>query len=187
MDLHDPASVFVDESGRSVGFFCQNKPVKVDIGLIESLKTASENINHQNVRLCLHENPDSLFHEMIILERRGKYYRPHKHISKGESYHIIEGSLAVFIFEHDGTLIDTSVLEPHGNLIYRIGPDMYHAILPLSDVIIYHESKPGPFLREQDSIFPDWAPDGSNSNATAQYLAELSRQSDISNFNPSDS
>ena len=28
--------------------------------------------------------------------------------------------------------------------------------MPLSKYVIYHESKPGPFLKKNDSIFPKW-------------------------------
>ncbi len=176
VDLDDPESVWVDKGGRSLGFFCQKKPVRVDHALIQELKNASASIDNKNVRLCLHESADSLFHEMIILERRGNYYRPHKHLAKGESHHIIEGTLAIFIFEQDGVLVDSCVLEPQGNLIYRVGADMYHTIIPLTDLIIYHESKPGPFLRREDSVFPDWAPDGGDPGEVAEFVAKLIQQ-----------
>ena len=32
-------------------------------------------------------------HNMIIFERKGKYYRPHKHEDKGETFQIINGDI----------------------------------------------------------------------------------------------
>ena len=176
VDLQDSESVWVDEGGRSLGYFCQKKPVKVDEELIQKLKDTSARLDGKNLRLCLHEGPDAAFHEMIILERRSNYYRPHKHMSKGESYHIMEGSQAVFIFDEQGKVIDACVLEPQGSFIYRVGPNMYHAVMPLSDLIIYHESKPGPFIREGDSVFPDWAPDGTDPQEVVEFVDKLQQQ-----------
>jgi len=176
VDLRDPESVWIDEGGRSLGFFCQKKPVRVDGDLIQELKNVSARLDGKNLRLCLHESPDAAFHEMIILEHRSNYYRPHKHLVKGESYHIMEGSQGVFIFDEDGAVLDACVLEPQGNCIYRVGPNMYHAVMPLTDLIIYHESKPGPFVREGDSVFPYWAPDGTDLQQAAKFIDQLKQR-----------
>lgn len=173
VDLNDLNSVWLNEGGRSIGYFCQNKPVRVDQDLINELREISVRLDGKNLRLCLHESPDSEFHEMVILERRSNYYRPHKHLAKGESYHIIEGTQGVVIFDQDGTVIDRCILEPRGNTIYRVGANMFHAVMPLSDLIIYHEAKPGPFIPEKDSVFPKWAPDGSNPGEVAAFVAKL--------------
>lgn len=173
VNLTDPATVRFDDKGRSAAYFCKRVPVRVDSALIEELKAASVRLGGNNVRLCLHDGPDSAFHEMINLEHKGRYYRPHKHMAKGESYHIIEGKMAAFVFDEDGQVVDANVLDPQVNFLYRIGGNMYHAVMPLSDRLIYHESKLGPFLRESDSIFPVWAPDGSDREEVATYTSKL--------------
>ena len=173
--LDDSASTRRDDSGKSVAFFCQRLPARVDQDLLEQLKRIARDpaTGGKNVRLCLHDGPGAAFHEMVILERKGRYYRPHKHLTKGESYHLIEGSMAAFIFEDDGTIADACVLDPSDRFLYRVGTNMYHAILPLSDWIVYHESKPGPFTGEGDSVYPAWAPDGRDASAVAAYVRTL--------------
>ena len=173
ISLGDPDKVRMDDTGRSVAYFCRKAPIKVNADLIAELKEAAVRLGDGNVRLCLHESPESAFHEMINLEHKGKFYRPHKHELKGESYHIIEGSMGAFIFDEDGRVVDANVLEPHNNFLYRVDADMYHAVMPLTDVLIYHESKPGPFLRQGDSIFPSWAPDGNDPSEAQAYTAGL--------------
>ena len=169
----DPRSVWQDKSAKTVAYFCRKPPIKIDGRLLDELKRLAARLGGQNVRLCLHESPEAVFHEMIILEHAGKYYRPHKHTAKGESYHIIEGSLGVIVFDEQGKVEDACVLNPHGPLVYRIGANMYHMILPLSEFVIYHESKPGPFVRERDSLNPSWAPDGGNTAIAADYVLKL--------------
>lgn len=156
--LGDLSLVWQDKGAKSISFFCKKKPVKVGKKLIQELKVIAKDAGGKNVRFCLHEGPDSVFHNMIILEYPDKYYPPHKHLTKGETFHIIEGKIAVFTFNEDGSVLDASILDDKENLIYRVGVNMYHAVMPLSSWVIYHESKPGPFVPNLDSIFPPWAP-----------------------------
>jgi len=174
IDLNNPDSVWIDERGRSIGFFCRRLPARVDGKLVGELKAAAEKFQ-KNVRLCLHDSPDAAFHEMIILERKRKYYRPHKHLEKGESFHILEGEMAVFTFDGEGNIADACVLQPNGNFIYRVAINTYHAVMPLSDPVLYHEAKPGPFLGDKDSIFPSWAPEGKDEDEIARYIHKLRR------------
>jgi len=60
-------------------------------------------------------------------------------------------------------------------VVYRVGARMYHAVLPLTPWVIYHESKPGPFLGEADCVYPAWAPDGQDAGAVAAYTSMLRR------------
>ncbi len=171
--LTDAARVVQDDGPRSLAYFCQQEPIRVEASLIAHLKQVAAKPGAKNVRLCLHPGPDAAFHEMIIVEKRGKYYRPHKHLSKGESYHLIEGEMAAFVFEEDGTVKDACHLTPQGTMLYRVGANMYHAILPLSDLIVYHESKPGPFMGATDSVYPTWAPDGTHPDEVSAFTERL--------------
>lgn len=171
--LNDPNAVRLDDSGRTSAYFCMKSEIKIDTDLIEELKQASADMGNSNVRICLHDGPDAAFHEMIILEHRGRYYRPHQHKSKGESYHVIEGAMGAFIFDQSGDVVDANLLTPDKNFIYRVGVGSFHAVMPVSDVLIYHESKLGPFLGLGDSIFPDWAPDGNNPDQVAEFNKHL--------------
>ena len=168
-DPQDPQSVRPAVGGRTPAFFRPKLPIRIDRVLLEQLKEESRG---GNIRICLHDRPESDFHEMIILERRGKYYRPHKHLN-GESYHIMEGRLGVFIYDEAGTIVDQTELSPGKNLIYRVGKHMLHSILPLSDLVIYHESKLGPFATEGASLFPDWAPPEEQTEAVQKFQAGL--------------
>jgi len=178
--LNDPDSVWIDEDGVTPGYFCLQKPVRVDRDLIDELKRISLDRGRQNMRLCLHENADATFHDMIILEYQSVYNRPHKHASKGETYHMIEGTQGLFIFDQNGTVTDACKLEPAGNFMFRVDNDMYHMVMPVSELVIYHEARLGPFKREIDSIFADWAPDGADPNAAADYVETTRSRLEVS-------
>ena len=119
ISLLDPdlAKLVEDKGAKTVAFFCRNLPVVIDARLIEELKNVSRLRNDSNVRICLHDGPDASHHDMIALERRGRYYRPHKHARKGDTFHMIEGKLGIFSFDVDGNVTDAVVIGP--GEIYR--------------------------------------------------------------------
>jgi cupin fold WbuC family metalloprotein len=166
----DPAKLVEDPKARTRAFFCIRRPVRIDAALLAELRQLGED---GNVRVCLHDGPAADHHDMVILEHPGRYYRPHHHDGKGECFHIMAGAMAVFVFEADGRVAEAVRLEAGD--IYRIGAGQIHAVMPLSDPVIYHENKPGPFSGPGDSIYPDWAPDGADEGAAAAYAAALAR------------
>lgn len=174
VSLFDDTRVRRDLKAKTVSYFCRALPVKIDNALLGELRQISEAEGKANVRLCLHESPEAPFHDMVILERPGRYYRPHKHLKKGETWHVLEGRMGVFVFTDAGDLVESNILAP--GEIYRLSLGTFHAVLPLGDYVIYHESKPGPFTGETDSVYPDWAPDGSDPKYIEAFVERL-RQS----------
>jgi glucose-6-phosphate isomerase len=154
----DPGRVWRDPAAKTLSFFCLKRPVRIDSAVIRELIELGTAEGSRNVRVCLHNSPQALHHDMINLEHRGRYYRPHRHTDKGECFHIMQGEMGLFAFDIAGTVIDAVRLA--SGEIYRVEIGMYHAVIPLSDMVIYHENKPGPFLGDGDSLYPDWAPDG---------------------------
>lgn len=173
VSLSDPTAVRLDDSGRTPAYFSRREPIRVDRALIAELKAAAAALGHRNIRLCLHADSAATFQQMMILEYYGRYLRPHKHLDKEESYHVIEGSMAAFIFDENGIVQDACTLSADDTFLYRVGTGMYHAVMPLSDLVIYHECKPGPFIREGDSIWPDWAPDSRDEAAAKAFIDRL--------------
>lgn len=173
MNLNDSRLLRIEEGEKSVTYFCRKLPVGIDRELILTLKEKFHTLKGKNLRVCLHNGPEADFHEMVILEGRDKYYRPHRHLTKGESCHIIEGELAFFVFKDDGSVAQQFRISDGENLICRADVNQWHVVIPITEYIIYHEAKPGPFLGNDDSIYPDWAPDGSDVQSAFKYMQEL--------------
>lgn len=161
-----------DKDAKSLSFFCKKEVVSLGRDIINELKRIAfrENIN---VRISMHQSPESDLHNMIILHHKGTYVIPHKHIKKGETYHLIEGSQSVFIFEESGNIISRCDMSLENNYLYRIGKNYFHTFIPTSDYVIFHESKIGPFVREGDSIFAPWAPTGDNKESVKIFMNNL--------------
>ncbi len=134
---------------------------KVDDAFVERLIAQAKANPRKRMRLCLHKSSDDAVHEMIIAIAKDCYIRPHKHPQKTESFHIVKGSLWLFVFDHNGNVIEKFKMSERGNsdcFLYRLQKDYWHGMIPISDFVVFHETTKGPFTGQNDSVFPDWAP-----------------------------
>ncbi len=171
--LDDDDAVGFDDGGKSPAYFCVRKPVAVTRELIANLVAKGAKTG-KGIRLCLHEGHDASLHDMIVVQYAGQYFRPHKHLEKSESYHMIEGEMGIFIFDDEGKAVDACRMDTSNTTVYGVGPGMYHTNFPLTEVAVYHESRPGPFV-SGDSVFASWAPDGNDEAEAGRFVAELTR------------
>ncbi len=111
------------------------------------------------MRLCAPLNPDALLHEIIIVLCEASYIPPHKELTKSESFHMIEGALDVLIYNDDGSLREMISLAAPGSdrpFYYRLPDSLFHTLLTVSDVVVFHEITNGPF-HPGGAQFADWA------------------------------
>lgn len=157
-----------------VADFSNGDIIKVHSDRLNEFKTiALNNTQRKRYRLCLHDSPENRQQEMLICTTKDDYSRPHKHAGISESHYIIDGSERIVLFDEDGNIKDTFILErSYGYLSYRINSQMYHMSIPISDTVIKLEVKPGPFVPESN-IYPDWAPDGTNITETRKYIDSI--------------
>lgn len=142
-------------------FYAKSSIAKVDRLAIDFLKEKAAANPRKRARLCLHPDTEDALHEMIIVHARDAYVRPHRHIGKPESFHVIEGQLKVLIFDELGSVIETiemGDLSSGKTFCYRLSEPLFHTVVPLSDFVVFHEVTKGPFCR-QDCLFADWAPE----------------------------
>lgn len=161
-----------DKNAKSLSFFCKDEVVSLTKDVIDELKKIACS-EKRDVRISMHQSPDSDLHNMIILQHKGTYMRPHKHLIKAEAYQLIEGKQAVFIFDDTGKIIHRCDMSIERNFLYRFEKNYYHVSIPTSDFVIFHESKIGPFIREGDSIFAPWAPSGDNKESVKIFISNL--------------
>lgn len=119
--------------------------------ILKELKRIGTNIN-DTVRILLHSDINDRLHNMIIFHPRGKYFIPHKHANKNETYHIIEGSAKIILFSNSGKEINNIPLSNKYSKVCRLEKNIYHVFVPVSKHVIYHESRPGPFNSRTDAI-----------------------------------
>jgi cupin fold WbuC family metalloprotein len=174
LELTNTKQVFKDKTGASVAYFSRQDSSVLHTSVVEDLKRAFEHETGHILRICLHKSPSAVFHNMIILEEKGGYSRPHKHPTKEETFHVIEGRMAIFLFHENGDFDEFVVLEQGENFMMRLGSNRYHSIISLTPQVIYHESKPGPFRRNEDLVFAPWSAEP-HERGTLDFMKRLEK------------
>lgn len=154
-------------------YFNQERIVKLEAKVIEELKAKAKENASGKYRLCLHHSPQDKLHEMFIVQGKGNYGRPAKHSYTTESNTIIEGALLIIIFDDDGNITDCFELSQEKYHSFRIDTDIYHMSIPLTEQVVFYETKLGPFIPDEGNIFADWAPDPHDTKRVAAYMKEL--------------
>lgn len=149
--------------------------VLVDAADVARLKHEAGENPRRRIRLCAHHAVDDRLHEMFIVHTRDTYVRPHKHLDKSESFHVIEGDVDVVLFDDGGRVTDVIAMGPFSSgrpFFYRVASPLFHTLLIRSDVLVFHETTTGPF-RRADTVFAPWAPEDGNPAAVGRFLADL--------------
>lgn len=153
-----------------------NEVLELSKNDLSVLRELSENAELRRSRICLHMSEEDSVQEMVVGLCRDSYIRPHRHIGKSESYHIIEGELTVILFDESGQVtnrIEMSATDARLNLIYRLSKETWHTVIPRTEYVVFHEVTNGPFIRS-DTQYAGWAPHESESDAIVLFLEELS-------------
>ncbi len=156
-------------------FYTTDRLTTVDIHDIEFLKAKGSETTRKRARLCTHPDSGDRLHEMLIYLGKGSYIRPHKHTNKSESFHIIEGNLAVTLFDDYGSIVDTVFMGEYSSgrqFYYRLVKDYFHSVVVLSGFVIFHETTNGPFNSE-DTVYASWAPEENDEGAKEKYMDSI--------------
>lgn len=104
------------------------------------------------------------------------YVAPHRHLAppKVEFFMLLRGSLAVIIFNDDGSIDQTIYLDKK-NVGIDIKPGTWHTIISLEPETVVLEAKDGPYLPATDKDFAPWAP-LEGEPTVKKYFAELKKK-----------
>ena len=154
--------------------------VLVDRQDIDYLVQRAAQNPRKRVRLCAHKDTNDRLHEMLIVHARECYVRPHKHLAKSESFHVIQGVVDIVLLDEAGKIVEVVPMGDFASgrkFYYRLADPLYHTLIIRSDWVIFHEVTNGPFKRE-DTIFADWAPPESDAAGVSQFMSNLKGQVD---------
>jgi cupin fold WbuC family metalloprotein len=156
--------------------------VRVDRQDIEQLKQLAASNARQRVRICTHQNAQETVHEMLIVHGQGTYVRPHKHLNRGESFHVLEGTAIGVFFDDAGNLHDVLPLGDYASgscFYYRMDQPVYHTLLIDSAQFVFHETTNGPFDPSQ-TLFAPWSPSEADGSAVEAFMRKL--RNDVAQF-----
>lgn len=178
INLHHSDTCWRDSKAKSPSFFAMQPAAMLTLATINQLKDMATRTG-ENVRVSLHENPEAALHDMVICQRHDRWFLPKKH-QKAKTFHILDGWLAIFLFDNDGNVLDACKLNPQTAPIYRVGPNLFHADIPMSKLAVHHEITTGPFLGAEDRVIAPWCPNSDDHAARERLrdhlLSVLARQ-----------
>ncbi|PCI42189.1 MAG: cupin [Rhodospirillaceae bacterium] len=162
----------------------------VHVSDLAQIKNMALSSARGRARLCAHHNGGDPLHEMLIALVKDNYIRPHKHPGKTESFHMIEGRLMIVIFNDDGKVLQcvhlsapTCPSPDEQAFYYRLAIPMYHTVIPMTEVAVFHETTNGPF-RPEDTFFADWSPSESDDKSVqSAYIQEILQHSLVKSNN----
>lgn len=112
----------------------------------------------------LHPSADDGVHRFLNVMRRGTYVTPHRHVAppKSETFLVLRGEIAVFLFDDAGVVVEAYRLGDTGQralpCCIDLMPGIWHSIAVLSEEAICFEVKPGPWQLATDKDFATFAP-----------------------------
>ena len=142
-------------------FFTSEDITKITNQDLEFLKKKASSNERKRMRLCAHKNVQDKVHEMLIVHTKDAYVRPHKHIGRAESLHVIEGKAEAIIFDEKGIISEVIHMGDYNSgltFYYRIANAVYHTLIITTDFFVFHEAVEGPFDNAKN-IFAPWSPE----------------------------
>jgi cupin fold WbuC family metalloprotein len=168
------------------------RPVPVQLltdSLIQSVIEKAKQSPRLRMNHNFHAGPEDNPHRFLNVFAYGTYVMPHRHKNppKAESFIVLEGYMAIFLFKDDGTLEKTVVLgsgpPPQRIPVSAAGPvargidlapGIWHSVTALTPHAVSYEVKPGPWDPSTDKEFAPWAPHEGDAAASG-YLQQLLR------------
>lgn len=129
----------------------------------------------KRMRICVHRDDAEKHQEMFIVHTDETYVRPHRHLTKAESFQVLEGEVDVVFFDDKGNVTKTVSMGDYASgrpFYYRIAEPVYHSLLIRSKHLLFKESTTGPFIRSESEFAP-WAPEEKDADAVREFTAKL--------------
>ena len=159
-------------------FIALDSIVKIGQNELAFVKQQASANQRKRARICAHKTDDDALHEMLIAISAKSYIRPHRHLGKSESFHIVDGIVDVVVFDDLGEIVEIiemgDVRSGH-NFYYRLSESSFHTLLIRTDILVLQEVTSGPFLRERTE-FADFAPPEERVSEAGAYIRKVTER-----------
>lgn len=139
--------------------------------------TAKARVNPRlRMNYNLHDELDNPINRLINAMEPGTYLRPHRHSNpdKEESFLVLRGKAAFFVFDEEGNVIEKTVLCPaEGVYGADIKAGIWHGMLILEPETVVYEAKQGPYAPLTPENMAWWSPDSEDTQAVKVFLDKL--------------
>ena len=142
---------------------------------VEALSARAAASPRRRMNLDFHDTPSHPANRMLNAMEPDSYVRPHRHVAafKDETFVVVKGAFGVVLFDENGSVVQTAVLRPGGDLIgAHLPAGVFHSIVSLEPASVFFEVKAGPYDPAAAKDWAPWAPEEGAAEA-ANYLGKL--------------
>lgn len=143
--------------------------------LLDELSAKAKASERKRCIFNFHQTAADSIHRMLNAMQPGTYIAPHKHETpdKREAFWVLQGKIALIIFNDDGSIREHVILGPGtGNYGSEIPPRTWHSLICLQEDSVAYEVKDGPWDPANDKQFAPWAPTEDEQGAE-EYMQQL--------------
>ena len=137
----------------------------------KALKSPRRRMNHN-----FHDALDDPVNRLINAMEPETYLRPHRHKNpdKIEFFLVLRGKVALFLFDDQGAITNSYVLNPKAGMFGgEIPADVWHTLLVLESGSTVFEVKQGPFTPLSPENFASWSPAPEDKEGVKQFMDKL--------------
>ncbi len=122
----------------------------------------SRNSPRKRIIYPIHKSDDDRLHRMFNVIQPGSYIQPHRHkkSDKSETVLLLQGGICFITFDETGKIKSFKKLIAGSDFFgVDIEPDIIHTFYALEEDTVIFEVKNGPYVKELDKEFAEWAPE----------------------------
>ena len=133
--------------------------IKIDNKLLDEVSARAKASPRLRMNHNFHPELDDPVQRLLNALEPWTYIRPHKHVTKEESFVLLRGTVLAVVFNDDGTIRDHCVLNAaNGNLGVEFEENSFHMLTALESGSVVYEIKEGPFVPHTEASSAPWAP-----------------------------
>lgn len=143
---------------NEVEYISEKKIHAFSKSFVNRIKKKALKNRSQKFRTCLHKSVKDKVHEMLVVHTNKTKVRPHKHLNKSETLHVIEGKATVIVFDNRGKIKKKFKVGDYNSgypFVYKMEKNIYHSFIFHTKFFVFKETTKGPF-QIRKTIFQSW-------------------------------
>ena len=148
----------------------------IDKKLLDETTAKAKQSKRLRMNHNFHETPDDPVNRLINAMEPDTYLRPHRHVNpdKTEIFLMLRGKAALFLFDGQGTVTETVILDPASGVYGgEIPCDVWHTLIVLESESVVYEVKQGPFTPLSPDNFASWSPEPEDTENVKIFMDKL--------------
>ncbi|MEI7909704.1 MAG: WbuC family cupin fold metalloprotein [Verrucomicrobiota bacterium] len=133
--------------------------IKIDQRLLDEVTSKAKLSPRLRMNHNFHPQLEDPVQRLLNALEPWTYIRPHKHVTKEESFVLLRGTVLAVVFNDDGSIRDHFILNSaSGNLGLEFEENSFHMLTSLESGSVVYEIKEGPFVPHTEGSSAPWAP-----------------------------